>query len=292
MSRYNESFEEALKIAGRELYLPYYDSRPENIYALIQHGNDPVLRAEITSFIKNGFDILRKVAYNKKIEEDKAWNDGYESSAMVNHVVFGALARAAGLLGEKELAPTLYKEFLGIKKAFYELSIERGTLSIALSMLEYEGEIREIQQLLDSAVANEYNIIESQDILEMFYAFCILKKDKAKALNYLSNYKRLKNLSFVAAALADLDVKEAIPTLKDRFVQLDNPFAKEAFLEAIHRLESQKEVPASKDRMIWMFGKRTSSELALGNNTDNEFVLRAIKKSGDLELEGLYESIY
>ncbi|MDF2456847.1 MAG: hypothetical protein K0R51_2840 [Cytophagaceae bacterium] len=292
MNDKEKAFDEALKVAEHELSLLYFNSTPENIYTLTKYANNPLLKSKIVSFIKSSFDILRKNAYDRKIAEDTRNNNSYESSVMVNHVVFGALARAAGMMGEKELAPLLYQEFLGLKGAYYELSLERGPLSIALSILDYAGAIDEILFFLDDAVSNEHYIIQNEEILEMLYAYCLLKKDKVRALEYMANDKRTKNLSLIAAALADLDVKEALPLLYDRLLQLDNPFTKEAFLEAIHRLETQQEVPAAKDRMVWLFGKRCSTARNLGYKSDNEFVLRAIEKTGNPEIEGLYESLY
>lgn len=289
MNETEQLFNEALKMAQKQLTLQYYDTKTKHIYHLINYTNFPELRSRIISFIENSFDTLRKEAYNYKIEQDKIWNDGFDSSVMVNSVAFGALVRTAGMLGEKELAPLLYKEFLGLEKEFYELNLERGTLSIVLSMLSYEGDIKEIQNILDDAVSNQYDINEREHILKMFYAFCILKNDKTRALDYLSNYKRTQNLSLVAAALADLDVKDALPFLTDRLHQLDCPITKEAFLEAIYRLETQTELPDTLNRMIWMFGKRSDTELALGEDSDNIFVLRAIEKTGDSELGIFYE---
>lgn len=289
MNKTNQLFEDALTTAGEQLTLQYYDTKPEKIYALINYSDAPLLKAKIIAFIESSFDKLREVALDHKIKQDKIWNDGYEESVMVNHIAFGTLARLVSILGAKKLAPLLYKEFIALEDEFYELNIERGTLAIVLSLLDYEGGINEIQDILDDAVSNKYSINEREHILKMFYSFCILKKDKTKALDYLSNEKRTQNLSFVAAAVADLDVKEALPILLKRFNQLDDPITKEVFLEAIHRLETQTDVPNAADRMIWMFGKRSDTELALGNESDNIFVLRAIEKTGDEELGIFYE---
>lgn len=283
----NPLFEEVLKKAEHELTLPYYDSKPKNIYALIQFGNNPVLRPRIISFINSSFNILRKNAYDQKIKEDKLFNDGYKTSVMINHIIFGALGRTAGLLNEKSLAPLIFEELIGLKKVFHGLTLERGTLSIALSILNYKGDINFIKEQIDKAVSNEYSIQQNKDILEMFYAFCIIKQDKIRALEYLANLKYTENLSLVAATLADLNAKEAIPILKERISKLNNPVEEEAFLEAITRLEIQVEAQNPLDRMIIMFGKRNSTEMALGNDSDNIFTLRAIEKTGDEEL-GVY----
>lgn len=136
-------------------------------------------------------------------------------------------------------------------------------------------------------MSNEYHIIEREDILEIFYTFCILKNDKTRAIEYISNYKRTKTYHLLPLLLQILMQKKQY-----RLNHIESPFKKEAFLEAIHRLETQKEDPAPANRMIWMFGKRCSTEMALGHESDNEFVLRVIKKTGNLEIESLYESFY
>lgn len=288
MNKTNQLFEDTLITAGDQLTLQYYDTKPEKIYELINYADAPLLKAKIIAFIESSFDKLREVALDHKIKQDKIWNDGYEESVMVNHIAFGTLARLVGILGAKELAPLLYNEFIGLKRSFHGLSLERGTIAISLSLLDFQGEIKEIQDIIDDAVSNEYSINEREHILKMFYSFCILKKDKTRALDYLNNDKRTKNMSFVAAAVADLDVKEALAILRKRFDQLDNPITKEVFIEAIHRLETQTDVPNVADRMILMFGKRSDTELALGNESDNIFVLRAIEKTGDEELGMFY----
>jgi len=270
-------FEEVLKKAEKELNLAYYDSKPKNIYALIEFSKEPLYRPKIITFLSDSFEILRIAAYNQKIAEDKLWNDGYETSVMVNYVIFSAIVKTIAIIGEKEFAPLLRQEFSRVKKAFHGLQLERGTVAIALSLLDFDGEIDEIEIILDKAVSNEYNIDQNRDVLEMLYAYCILKKDKTRALDYLANNNRTRNLALVAAALADLDAKEALPILNLRLSNL-NPVTKEAFLEAIIRLEIQNGAPITADRMIWMFGKKTAVEMSLGTESDNEFVERANRK--------------
>lgn len=281
----SESFETILKAAELELTLQYYYSKPDNVYALIKFGKSPPYRSKIINYIKNGFDILRKTAQDEKekvvAEMDKypeSYSEGYVPKEFINHVIFGALARTAGMLMENELAEIIYNEFLyaGRKESFYELNLETGTLAIALSALDYEGELEKFQDVL-----NLFERISGDAVyvLEMHYALWMLKKDKIKPLEYLKDATKTKNLSLVATTLADLDVKKSLPILKEKLIQIKNPITQEVFLEAIYRLEQQKEAPTTLNRMIWLYGKVTSTEMAGGYETDNEFILRAIKKT-------------
>ncbi|WP_040917978.1 hypothetical protein [Leptonema illini] len=67
--------------------------------------------------------------------------------------------------------------------------------------------------------------------------------------------------------------------IEERLKTLENPVTIECFKEAIDRLQRQTTAPVEADRMIWMLGRKTRTELALGEDTDNVFVLRAQKGS-------------
>ncbi|MBA3501633.1 MAG: hypothetical protein M4D80_26785 [Myxococcota bacterium] len=99
-----------------------------------------------------------------------------------------------------------------------------------------------------------------------------------------------KNLGLAAAALADLDAKHARNAIGARAETLDNPVAKEVFAEALTRLDAQHGPPAAAARMIWLFGRKSSTEQALGNETDNVFVERAIARTKNTELGVVYEA--
>jgi hypothetical protein len=59
---------------------------------------------------------------------------------------------------------------------------------------------------------------------------------------------------------------------------------------SVSRLQKQSSSPASKDRMIWMFGKRNSTELVLGSESDNIFVIRAREKTKNQEIGNITEA--
>ncbi len=99
-----------------------------------------------------------------------------------------------------------------------------------------------------------------------------------------------RGLALVAAALADLDLKAALPVLKARQRELESPVTKEVFKEAIDRLQTQTAAPEIKNRMIWLFGMRTASEIARGSETDNAFIQRAIARTQDAALGEVYET--
>jgi hypothetical protein len=122
------------------------------------------------------------------------------------------------------------------------------------------------------------------------YAQWMLAKDDAGALAYLRDPANTKNLGLAAAALADLDEKHARDALGARIETLEHPVAKEIFAEALTRLDAQLGPPAVAARMIWMFGRKSSTEQALGSESDSVFVERAIARTKNAELGVVYEA--
>lgn len=57
-------------------------------------------------------------------------------------------------------------------------------------------------------------------------------------------------------------------------------------------MQTQKHAPSPSERMIWMFGKRSRTEMALGKESSNEFVLKVLKQTVDTEIDEYYESFY
>ncbi len=295
-------FEEDLKKAQKQLELDYDKAQTAPVYALSNFAQDKAFRPQIINFIQTGFDALR--------DSKKKMPPG---QAVLNTITYGAIGRLAGMIGEESLGELIYKEFqfAASEDQDYEVNLEAGTLAIALSFLNYKGETKAFDEFL---AYFESSYCGEKFVMEVRYADWTIRKDKLEPVEYLKNpvnaakkylekngikvddayiaqygnqYKR--NLGLVAAALADLDAKDSLPILKEMLVLIKNSVTKEAFLEAIDRLETQKEAPASKDRMILMFGKINSTELALGEETDNEFVIRAKKKTGDKTLGIVYE---
>ncbi|MSU44851.1 hypothetical protein EXS45_01575 [Candidatus Nomurabacteria bacterium] len=276
-----KNFEESIKAAKDQLTLHHYDSKPELVYALSGFAKNPAYRAKIVDYIKTGFDQLREET-KKRAEKNK-----YDH--LINQIMFGALGRLAAMIGENSLSPLIYKEFIfaGDNDQFFELNVETGTLAIALSILGYTGDLTEFKKVLD----HWESVYEDRQkfVTEMYYALWILKQDKSGPMVYLKDSKHKTNLSYVAAALADLDVKSALAVLNEKIIQIKNPVTKEVFLEAVTRLGNQKINPIADERMIWMFGKLSSTEIALGNESDNEFIRRAMEKTKNMELGIVYE---
>jgi hypothetical protein len=82
-------------------------------------------------------------------------------------------------------------------------------------------------------------------------------------------------LGLAAAVIADLDYKAARDTLAGRATTTESSVAAETMSEALQRLDKQQGPPPPAGRMIWMFGRKSQTEQALGSESDNVFVHRA-----------------
>lgn len=294
-------FEEILKKSEDQLvYVNEFErnSNTEVIYALASYADEPDKRSQIIEFIQKAFDLLKENA--KK------------NSDLVNDIIFGAVGRLTGMIGERSLAPLIYNEFqfAAGDEQHYELNLEAGTLAIALSLLDYDGDTKAFDEFLTSY---EYRYSGEEFVMEVRYAYWMIKKDTSEPVEYLKNpinvvknyfenikvdddyikkygdnYK--KNLGLVSAVLADLDAKYSLPVLKEILLNIKNPITQEVFNEVITRLQNQVGPPVPENRIIHLFGRYSSTELVLGQNVDNQFVLRARDNKGNNKLGNITES--
>ena len=108
----------------------------------------------------------------------------------------------------------------------------------------------------------------------------------AAATEYLKQND--KGIAFAVAALADMKATQSISSIEDKMKTVDHPVFQEICKEAIIRLRMND---ANEQRsMISMFGIITPTELALGAETDNEFVIRARKRSLNSEVGNVTET--
>lgn len=219
------------------------------------------------------------------------------SGELVNNVLFDAMARAIGIWGEAKFGDLLMQEFnfvaadneqkkLDHLTRHYELNLTCGTIATVLAALDYAGDISGFDAFLESL---EWRYQGSDFVMQTRYAKWLLTKDGADALAFLQDPKNTSGASYAVSALADLDYKPALAAIKQRQASLRNPVSKEVFKEAIARLEQQARAPLSKDRIIALFGRVTTSEMALGEDSDNIFLLRAQQTLKDSTLGTVYE---
>ncbi|HTR54979.1 MAG TPA: hypothetical protein VMJ10_30045 [Kofleriaceae bacterium] len=270
----DDAYALVLEQARRQLDLPYYDTKPAWFFALGELAREPRFAAEARAFLRGGF--AHYAAQSRDATE----------RTLVNSVAFGALAHALAHPGDPEAGPTLRDAFRiaagqGDIDAHYELNVTCGALAIALSAVGFERALPE----LDAFLA-EYGDNYGGDgfVMQVLYARWLLVGDAAAALAYVTDPAHKKGLAYAAAALADLHHVAAYEALAARAKTLDHPVAQEAFAEALARLARQTAPPRVDDRMIWLFGRKSPTEQALGEDSDNIFVQRAIARTNDSEL--------
>jgi hypothetical protein len=200
-------------------------------------------------------------------------------------MVFVQLGHSLIELGDPSAAGVLYRAFIfaGDDERNYEMNVAASHLAQSITAFAYDGPLDSIRQYIDNY---SENYTDDEFVLRARYALWYLTGDRNGPLAYLQDGEHKRNLSFVVSALVDLNVKEALPVIEERLKTLENPVTIECFKEAIDRLQSQATAPAEADRMIWMLGRKTRTELALGEDTDNVFVLRA-QKGGDTYYAGV-----
>ena len=158
-------------------------------------------------------------------------------------------------------------------------------LAIYLTALDYNGPIDTIKSYIDY-YSDSYD--DDEFVVRARYAYWWFKHETNEALDFLNNPEKTKSLGLVAALLADLNEKKALPILQERMKKLSNKVTIEIFKEAISRLKLQQNIPENNYRMIWMFGYITPSEIALGDETDNEFIKRA-NETSEIDLGIVFE---
>lgn len=120
---------------------------------------------------------------------------------------------------------------------------------------------------------------ENRFVHQTRYAKWYIEKNCTEALKYFRSTENVDLAGYIAALFADLNCKESIPVIEGRLQSLEDPVIKELFLEAISRLNDQKEAPRQEDRMVWMMEMVSPSQRALGVDSGNVFLKRARKKT-------------
>lgn len=254
-----ESIELVFKTVDDQFKLDIDDDIDKlSFYGLVEIAEVAGLKERVLKLVRNGFK--RAI----KIKEDD----------MVNDTIFNLLGQLCVMLNDKEASPALYKafKFAADENQDYEMNTVASRLAIYLTALNYSGSVKGIKDYIDYFM-DSYE--DEEFVIRACYAYWWFKKETNEALAFLNNSEKKKSLGLVAALLADLDEKRAIPILESRLKDLSNPVTKEVFKDAIGRLKSQKEIPTNQERMIWLFGFISQTQIALGDETDNIFIQRA-----------------
>lgn len=264
-----------------QLQVAYYDCRPAWFFALADLAQEPAFAARATATLCGG---VEKLAERARAEE-----------SLVNSVGMNALAFSLALLPGEASAKALQQAWqLAVGKvkglkSHYELKLTLGPIALGLAAVAPDDHSMEaaFAAFLEDF---EWRYPGDTFIVQVRYAQWLSRRDGAGALAYLTDPKNTKSLGLVAAALADLHHVAAVPALEALRARLENPVAREAVDEALWRLRTQAAAPAPRDRMIWLFGRSTSTEEALGGDSDNVFLLRARARTRDDELGRVTET--
>ena len=248
-----------------QLDCEYHDTDTAWLFALGQFAREPKYADDARAIVLGAFDRLT----------------GKRGKKLVNAVAFGALGLVAIGFEHPETGPALHAAFrvaAGMERvdAHYNLNQAAGQLAVALAALEHVEARGDVEAFIaDDRESDEEHVAQCR------YASAMLARDAADVLAHLRTADDShKNLGFDAAACADLDCKEARAKLQARVGRRGHAVAKAAFREALERLEKQKKPPALAARMIWMFGRVSPVERALGAESDNVFRQRAAAARG------------
>jgi hypothetical protein len=245
-----------------ELEQDYHSTDTETIYAFARLAKDDASR----ELVLGGFDRL--VTNAKKHEE------------LINAVAYHALAYAAlELPRHPDIAPVLQQGFricaeLTDLDVHYNMNQACGAFAIALATLEHRDALDDFAKFHDKLGHYGSEPFHAQ----VLYAQWMLDEDVEGAKQYVAESEHLKVLGYAAAALADLDHKPGRGTLMARMSGRLHAESREAMMEASARLRMQSGPPEVADRMIWMFGRVSPVEIALGNESENVFRQRAEAK--------------
>ncbi|MDG9670475.1 hypothetical protein ONV78_22240 [Hahella sp. CR1] len=243
-------------------------------------GRKAEYAGRVTAFLESSFE--RHFEYAKRVRSEKLNSYGFTPSLYheTNKGLVGALAMAY----TRHHIPNATDILLGVLRkvsddeASYGLNCKTGPVAIALSLCGYAGDVSVLESFLESF---EWRYEGAQFVMETRYALWMIKRDADGAAAFLGNPENTKNLSYAACAIADLDAKQYLPLVEQRFADIDKPVAKEVFKETITRLRDQTSAPAPSDRMIYLFGETDRTEVLLGGDYSGEFYSRAKAASLD-----------
>src|SRR5690606_16791279 len=122
-----------------------------------------------------------------------------------------------------------------------------GYVAIYLTLFKQQIDLSVLEQAI-TETGKYYQ--ESKFVLQTRYTKWLLEKNEEEALEYFEKNDPSNQMEYIVALLADLNCKAAIPLLKQNLEVTKEPVFTEVLLEAISRLETQQNPPASPERMV------------------------------------------
>ena len=251
----------------RQLQLEYHSTDTTPIFALAKLARDKKHGNAARELLLGGFERLVKRKNKDKLINDVAYHAlAWATMDMPKHASIGPALHAAFRVAA-ELTKT---------EVHYNMNVTCGPLAIALATFDYREAIPDLAKFREKFDHYDGTAFHTQ----VLYAQWIFEDDGAGAAAYLEESDQLKILGWPAAAMADMDYKAGRASLRKRLLGKLHAESREALLEASDRLIKQKKRPATDKRMIYLFGRVSLVEIALGNESENTFRDRAIAKRG------------
>lgn len=276
------SAEDFLKGEDYLFHNGYHYEDGQVLFDLIQAYYNPVYKEDVVSFFNQAFNFAKKYSKeNKKWEYLSGDPDG--STLLI-------IAQAVTWLKKEDreqfsnLVLDIYT-FSSSSNRSYEMKQASGYIALLLTNYDKKIEIQVLENVIN--ITGEHykdNIFVHQTL----YCKWLLTNDSESALSYIQLEENRKGIIFAIIALADLNYRKALPSLKSRLKEEKGPIFIEVYKEAINRLEAQNTTPKIESRMIWLNGNLTPTQRELGAESDNIFVKRVREK---IELDdNVYET--
>lgn len=204
--------------------------------------------------------------------------DNFEKS--LNADVYVAICKGIVQLPDtikNDLCDEVFKAYtlLSHKESSYSSNQSSGNLAILLTMFNKPFDAKVLKNAI-TITAKYYQ--ESKYVFQTRYAYWFMKNDGKAALEYLNSLDTYEHTEYLIALFADLNYKEALPTIEKLKNNNTNPILTEVIKESITRLNIQNEAPAPEHRMAMMLGIQSPGQRAVGAENDNVFVQLAKEK--------------
>ncbi|WP_298956276.1 HEAT repeat domain-containing protein [uncultured Nonlabens sp.] len=244
------------------------------LFDLIEAYYIPTYKEEVVTFFHQAFNFAKK--YSK---ENKKWD--YLSGDPDGTTLLIIAQAIASLKNEDreqfwDRIVDIYT-FSANDKASYEMNQASGYIALLLTLFDKIINLDILENAINITGKHYRN---NTFVHQTLYCKWMLTNDINGALFYIKSEENRKGLVFAIITLADLNHKEALPTLESGLKDEKDPILIEVYKEAIKRLKTQGTIPEKENRMIWLNGNFTPTQRALGAKSDNIFVEKAQEKIG------------
>lgn len=303
-----KNYSEAIEVAYNFLQKPFLplETDTDEILALIDY-RDKIPIEIIEEFFDKSFTLTKNIARR--------------TGELVNTTIYNSLLRLMGyfLMNTKKPSSTLcnilirecwflifdenekmedpYNLFFPVihknnsrnldqVSRHYELNTLAGNVALLLANFNRPDACEAIDCFVKSFIENYPG---ESFVMKGLYAKWIITQDIESPLTFIKHQQNIQELGYAIAVLADLNHKPAIEIIENIRKNTTQVLLSEICKEALVRLQMQSHVPLPQERMIHLFGMLTTTELVLGEKTDNQFLLNAHKLTNNQSLGVIHE---